>query len=454
MEFDPGTIFYGVLGFMWIEFLWEGYIGYRQRKIYKSCTEVPSELQGILDEETFTKARLYALDKSDFGSYEGWFSQILSSLIIWFLGYFIFWTAATDCLASVGLDSSNEIYISLMFTLLMSCFSTVLGMPFKVYSTFVIEERHGFNKQTPGFFAKDQIKTFLISQVIQAPILAGVIKIVLWGGEYFFVYLWVFAVVTMLFMMTIYPDLIAPLFDKYTPMPDGKLKEGIEGLAASIDFPLYKLFVVEGSKRSSHSNAYFYGFFKFKRIVLFDTLLEEEERNKLKSDEDLNDKESKENGKEEKKKTGCNNEEILAVLGHELGHWKLNHVLKNMVIGQVQLFLMFALFAYLSKSSALYAAFGFHGTKPVLIGLMIVLQYITAPYSAVIGFLMSVMSRTFEFQADEFAASLGRSVALRAALIKLNNDNLSFPVYDWLYSAMNHSHPPLLQRIEALKKYE
>merc|ERR1711936_796441 len=127
---------------------------------------------------------------------------------------------------------------------------------------------------------------------------------------------------------------------------------GIESLAASISFPLYKLYVVEGSKRSSHSNAYFYGFFKFKRIVLFDTLLEEAERLKLKTDEDK--EEEKEYEKDEPKKaTGCNNSEIVAVLGHELGHWKMNHVLKNIVIGQVQIFLMFALFAYLSKSKPL-----------------------------------------------------------------------------------------------------
>lgn len=256
-----------------------------------------------------------------------------------------------------------------------------------------------------------------------------------------------------LFLMTVYPDFIAPLFDKYTPMPEGELKAGIEKLAASISFPLYKLFVVEGSKRSSHSNAYFYGFYKFKRIVLFDTLLEEEERKKLVTDEKEKEEITDDKG-DSKKSTGCNNEEILAVLGHELGHWKLNHVLKNIVIGQVQIFLMFALFAYLSKSDPLYQAFGFSDSKPVLIGLMIVLQYITAPYSAVVGFLMSVLSRHFEFQADEFAANLGRSVPLKSALVKLNNDNLGFPIYDWLYSAWNHSHPPLLERIDALKKYQ
>merc|ERR1712029_1276563 len=186
------------------------------------------------------------------------------------------------------------------------------------------------------------------------------------------------------------------------------------------------------------------------RIVLFDTLLEEGERMKLMTEEEKKEKDEK----DEKIKTGCNNQEIVAVLGHELGHWKLNHVAKNIVIGQVQIFLMFALFAYLSKSKSLYLAFGFEDSQPVLIGLMIVLQYITAPYSAVIGFLMSVLSRRFEFQADEFAAKMGKAKDLKTSLVKLNNDNLGFPIYDWLYSAWNHSHPPLLERIDALKKFE
>jgi len=159
-------------------------------------------------------------------------------------------------------------------------------------------------------------------------------------------------------------------------------------------------------------------------------------------------------GDEKAKNSGCNKEEILAVLGHELGHWKLNHILKNIIISQVQIFLMFLLFAYLSKSTPLYVAFGFTDEKPVLIGLMIVLQYVLAPYSAVLNFLMTVLSRKFEFQADEFAAKLGRADDLKTSLIKLNNDNLSFPIYDWLYSAWNHSHPPLLERLEALSKYK
>ena len=411
--------------------------------------------------------------RSKFGSIEGIFSQLLSTCIIWFTGYKIFWNCASDTINSLGYDAGdNEILVSLVFSFYLSVFSTVTGLPFSVYREFVLEQKHGFNKQTPSFYVKDQIKKFVVGQVIQTPILAAVIKIVYWGGDYFFVYLWFFAMVLVLFLMTIYPELIAPLFDKYVSMPEGQLRTDIEALAASVEFPLYKLFVVEGSKRSSHSNAYFYGFYKFKRIVLFDTLLEEEERKKVMPVEEKKESEEEEDKKEGKVKTGCNNQEIVAVLGHELGHWKMNHVMKNIIIGQVQIFLMFALFAYLSKSRPLYEAFGFTDSQPVLIGLMVVLSYITAPYSAVIGFLMSVLSRHFEFQvsstfinkrgssidillqADEFAAKLGKAKDLQSALVKLNNDNLSFPIYDWLYSAWHHSHPPVLERIEALKKYQ
>merc|ERR1712156_417607 len=308
-----------------------------------------------------------------------------------------------------------------------------------------------------------------VSQAITFPLLAAVIRIVYWGGDYFFVYLWAFVVGFTLFMMIIYPEFIAPLFDKYTPLPEGELRTEIEQLAASIEFPLYKLFVVEGSKRSSHSNAYFYGFFKFKRIVLFDTLLEESEREKLKINneteakdgdeaDDENEDEKEEKTEEEKRKDeklskqGCSNPEILAVLGHELGHWKLNHVLKNIVIAELHIFAMFALFGYLYKNQLLFTAFGFEeGEKPVLVGLMIILQFITAPYNTVLEFAMTALSRRFEFQADDFAVGLGRGDKLQSALIKLNNDNLGFPIYDWLYSAWHHSHPPILERLAVLK---
>jgi len=458
---NPEYILYAVLSFAWLEFAWESYLGSRQRKVYKEHTKPPPELKEITNEETFEKARLYALDKSKFGSVHGLFSQVLSTAIVWYHAYKYIWDRANEINGKIGLDQESEIYQSLTFVLISNVFSTVVNMPFSVYSTFVLEERHGFNKQTAGFYIKDQIKKFILMQVLMLPLVAVIIKIVHWGGEYFFVYLWFFVVVFTLFMMVIYPEFIAPLFDKYVPLPAGELKTRIEELAASIEFPLYKLFVVEGSKRSSHSNAYFYGFFNFKRIVLFDTLLSDEEREKVKlltADENAQKEEEKkeddadEKDKDDLKGKGCSNDEILAVLGHELGHWKLNHVLKNLIISEVHIFLMFAFFGYLYKQQILYTAFGFASEQPVLIGMMIILQFITGPYNAILDFAMTALSRRFEFQADDFAVKLfKRSDKLQSALIKLNNDNLGFPIFDWLYSAWHHSHPPIIERLAVLK---
>ncbi|XP_074977478.1 CAAX prenyl protease 1 homolog isoform X5 [Caretta caretta] len=252
-------------------------------------------------------------------------------------------------------------------------------------------------------------------------------------------------------LVTIYADYIAPLFDKFIPLPEGELKQAIEMMAKSIDFPLTKVYVVEGSKRSSHSNAYFYGFFKNKRIVLFDTLLEDYcALNKEHSEgEDGEDDDTK--SKVKNKKQGCKNEEVLAVLGHELGHWKLGHTIKNIVISQMNSFLCFFLFAVLIGQKELFAAFGFYETQPTLIGLMIIFQFIFSPYNEVLSFCLTVLSRRFEFQADAFAKELGKAKDLYSALIKLNKDNLGFPVSDWIFSMWHYSHPPLLERLQALK---
>lgn len=151
-------------------------------------------------------------------------------------------------------------------------------------------------------------------------------------------------------------------------------------------------------------------------------------------------------------KKGCNNAEILAVLGHELGHWKLNHVTKNIVISELNILFMFLVFNLLFKFQPLYEAFGFYDSQPIFIGLYIVTSYIFSPYNAVLSFLTTLLSRRFEFQADKFAQQLGHATNLKSSLIKLNLDNLGFPIYDWLYSSWHHSHPTLLQRLHALDK--
>ncbi|KAK2715374.1 CAAX prenyl protease 1 homolog [Artemia franciscana] len=448
-------IFYGSIGFMTVEFLWESYLSYRQHKVYKENKEVPKEVRVIIDEETFKKSREYGLDRSWFGMVAGTIKQCINTAFVFYWGQKYLWRAAGNLVQLVGYGSECEIVHSIAFGFLANAVSTVLDLPFSIYNNFVIEEKHGFNKQTYGFYFKDKLKKFLVSEAISLPIVASVVWIVKNGGNFFFVYLWGFVTLVILALMTIYPDYIAPLFDKYTPLPDGDLKAKIESLAASIDFPLYKLYVVEGSKRSSHSNAYFYGFFKNKRIVLFDTLLEESEAAKIReaSPESEAKKESEKqdgSGKNETKKTGCTTDEVLAVLGHELGHWKLNHVLKNIIITEANLFLLFLVFNSLFKYKPLYVGFGFDEETPVFIGLYIVMSYILAPYNTVLSFGMTLLSRRFEFAADAFAKKLGYAENLKKGLVKLSKDNLGFPVYDWLFSSWHHSHPPLLQRIAAI----
>ena len=190
--------------------------------------------------------------------------------------------------------------------------------------------------QTLTFFVKDQVKKFVVNLVIVCPLIAAIVAIVQWGGDYFFVYTWLFLAVFVLFMMTIYPTFIAPLFDTYEPLEGGELRTKIEALAARLKFPLTKIYVVDGSKRSSHSNAYLYGFWRNKRIVLYDTLIADYVmKNKTKEETD---KPPQEENKDKHEAEGCENDEIVAVLGHELGHWSLWHVASSLVIVQVRLF--------------------------------------------------------------------------------------------------------------------
>ncbi|XP_059376277.1 CAAX prenyl protease 1 homolog [Carassius carassius] len=449
-------IFYAVLVFSWTVYIWEAYLAYRQRKIYRTTMHVPTELGKIMDSETFEKSRLYQLDKSNFGFWSGLYSEAEGTLILLLGGIPFLWKVSGILTTRFGFGPEYEISQSLVFLMLATLFSALTGLPWSLYSTFVIEEKHGFNQQTVGFFLKDALKKFAVTQCILLPVTSLLLYIIKIGGDYFFIYAWLFTLIVSLILVTIYADYIAPLFDKFTPLPDGELKSEIESMSKSIYFPLTKIYVVEGSKRSSHSNAYFYGFFKNKRIVLFDTLLEDySPLNKSGEKEPGTGEENEAAGNESKskpknKKQGCSNPEVLAVLGHELGHWKLGHTVKNIVISQMNSFLCFFLFAVLIGRKELFIAFGFHDTQPTLIGLMIIFQFIFSPYNELLSFCLTVLSRRFEFQADAFARNMGRSSELYSALIKLNKDNLGFPVADWLFSMWHYSHPPLLERLRAL----
>lgn len=437
--------------------------------MYKKSREVPSELVDSLKPEIFEKARLYGLDREQYAIFKSIITDVIIVSLEFYFGFFaLIWSKSEKLCAHFGFDKNSEIQVSCIFMVLLNTINIFKEMPFKIYGTFVLEERHGFNKQTAVFFIKDQIKSFLVGQIISMPIACAVIYIVRSGGDYFFVWLWLFTVVISLALMILYPVFIAPLFDKYSPLEEGLLRTSIEELAAKLKFPLAQLYVVEGSKRSAHSNAYFYGFWGSKRIVLFDTLLlnkgksktaetaetvETKATEKQRENPEEDTEEIEKSKKTEELQKGCEDPEVLAVLAHELGHWKLGHITKNIIIIQIHLFLMFSMFAYLFKYDPLYRSIGFpSGKHPVLIGLLLIVSYVLGPYNAIINFAMTIVSRTFEYQADAFAKGLGYGTELARALIKLNIDNLGFPVFDWMYSAWNHSHPTLLQRLERIKE--
>jgi len=452
----------GFLLFLWLMYFWETYLSRRQRKIYENEKVVPKELSSIIDNETFEKSRKYALDKNVFGFWNQLYSQIENTFILKLGGYPFLWMLAGKILTYFNFDASYEIIQSLVFVTLGQIFGIITGMPWSLYSTFVLEERHGFNKMTLSFYFKDLIKKTIVSMLISLPLMALIIYIIKAGGEYFYLYAWGTVFVFSIVLLHVYPEYIAPLFDRYDPLPDGELKESIEELARSLDYPLKKLYVVDGSKRSAHSNAYMYGFHKNKRIVLFDTLLEDYSpvgrKEQSAADDTKNNGDKTDDGEDKKankeKKIGCNTAEVVAVLGHELGHWKFSHMLKNLAIVQVKILVSFFAFGKLMNYHNIFAIFGFPDQQPILIRLIIVFSFIFSPFNEIEELLMNVLSRRFEFQADEFAIDLGKKEHLKSALLKLHKDNLSFPIADWMFSARHYSHPPLLERLRAMDRYK
>ncbi|ORY95391.1 peptidase family M48-domain-containing protein [Syncephalastrum racemosum] len=408
-----------VLGFSFAVYGFEQYLNLRQHRRYL-IRERPKELADIVSETDFQKSQQYNLDKSRFGFIEGAYKQLEMTLQLHYDVLAVLWSLSGSLMQKyLGYGPEYEITQSMLFTTFFVLMSIVTSLPFSLYSTFVIEQRHGFNKQTLGLFFGDLLKSQLVFVAVVLPFLSAFLWIIKSTGDQFYFYVWVTVLVFQFFFITIYPSVIQPLFNKLTPLEDGELRTRIEELASRISFPLKKLYVIDGSKRSSHSNAYFYGFGKNKQIVLFDTLLEH-------SDTD----------------------EICAVLAHELGHWSMNHTLKILGTTQIYMLSMFWLFSFSIHNTRLYTDFGFN-TMPTLIGFLL-FQYIYSPVDSVINFLMHVYQRKNEYEADAFALKLGYASTLRSALIKLSVKNLGgFNVDPW-YSAWNRSHPSLTERLDAL----
>lgn len=333
---------YLVLGFSATKFAFESYLSYRQYQVLKRTTP-PKTLEGAIDQETFTKTQTYGRAKAEFGFVSSVYSSIIDTAVILADVLPKFWNVAGSLVSLYApARFSGVVTQSVTFFLGYNILSTLISLPVSIYSTFVLEEKFGFNKQTPSLFASDLIKGQILTAVIGGPLIAAFLKIVDYFGANFFYYLWVFAFVFQLFMVTVYPIVIEPLFNKVTPMKESQVKTEVENLAAKLKFPLREVYQIDGSKRSAHSNAYFYGLPWAKRIVIYDTLLEKFEPI-----------------------------EIVAVLAHELGHWSLSHTTQFLLINQAYIFSLFVAFSVFIKNQSLYQSFGFGSQMPVMIGFIL-----------------------------------------------------------------------------------
>lgn len=373
---------------------------------------VPEVLKDVYDSQKYRKQQEYKLENYRFGILTSTFSFILICAMLIFNGF-----ALADNLATQITD--HFILKSLVFFAMLMFASDVLSTPFAVYDTFVIENKYGFNKTTPKTFILDKIKGWFLGGIIGGGLLSLIIWIYNLDPEFFWLYSWIIVIAFSLFMNMFYSVLIVPLFNKQTPLEDGELKTAIMQFGEKAGFNISKIFVIDGSKRSTKANAYFSGMGPKKRIVLYDTLINE-----------------------------MTTQEILAVLAHEIGHYKHKHIYKSMFASIIETgvtLYIFGLFAgsdILSKALGVDVA-GFHIA-------LIAFGIIYSPLSEVLGVISSLFSRKAEFEADNFAANYGLAGDLISALKKLTSHNMGNLTPHPLVVFLSYSHPPVLDRVNNL----
>tara|TARA_R110002126_G_scaffold291189_3_gene450830 strand:- start:2725 stop:3957 length:1233 start_codon:yes stop_codon:yes gene_type:complete len=409
---EPTTLFYILIAIIIISFLIDKILDTLNTKHFDD--KIPEKLADVYEKEEYKKSQEYKKTNAQFSNITSTFSIILT-LVFFFADGFKY---VDDFARSY---TNHPIIVALFFFGLIMLGSDMLTTPFSYYKTFVIEEKFGFNKSTKKIFWLDKLKGWLMSSVIGGGILSLIIWFYQFSGQNFWIYAWILVAVFSLFMNMFYAKLIVPLFNKQTPLEDGDLKSAIEEYAKKVGFTLNNIFVIDGSKRSTKANAYFSGFGSQKRITLFDTLI-----NDLETDE------------------------IVAVLAHEVGHYKRKHIIFNLASSILLTgFTLFILSLFIN-SSLLSAALGvsipsFH------IGL-ITFGILYSPISEITGLFMNFMSRKFEYQADDYAKETFAGLPLITSLKKLSKNSLSNLTPHPAYVFMYYSHPTLLQRIKNLEK--
>ncbi len=407
----PQTLFYIFIAIIIISFLVNKWLDFLNAK--KFGKPIPAELSDVYDKTEYEKSQRYKKVNYRFSLLTSTVT-IIATLLFFFLDGFAF----VDGIARSYSD--NSIVIALIFFGIIFIVSDLLSTPFSYYDTFVIEEKFGFNKSTKKLFFMDKLKGWLLGGLLGGGILALIIWFYESTGTFFWLYAWGFMILFSVFMNMFYAKLIVPLFNKQTPLEEGSLRTKIEAYASKVGFNLDNIFVIDGSKRSTKANAYFSGFGKEKRITLYDTLINDLEE-----------------------------EEIVAVLAHEVGHFKKRHIIINLVSSALITGFTLWLLSLFVGSPLLSEALGvsipsFH------IGL-IAFFILYSPISTVTGLLMNYISRVFEYQADNFAKETYNGEPLITSLKKLSKNNLSNLTPHPVYVFAHYSHPTLLQRYHNLK---
>lgn len=409
------TVFSVFIIFYILEFLFETFLTLMNAKFAVADKHtIPDAVRVHLDEEKYKKTNAYTLAKSKFATLNSAISMVIMLAIIFGGAFDRFDIYLRSYIVA-------DIHRGVIYILAATYMMTILGLPASIYHTFVLEAKFDFNKTTPIIFIIDFFKGIILSSVLMTPLLYGLFAFVEHAGSLWWLFAAVAIIAFQLALAFIYPVAIAPLFNKFTPLEDTDLNNKIKALADSIAFPLKEIKVMDGSKRSKHSNAYFTGFGNTKRIVLFDTLIEK-----------------------------MNHDEILAVLAHEMGHWKHKHILKQMIVSAGFTVFAFFMLSTVLKGTWLFEAFdvrnGSHYLGFILFGLIFsTLTFWLSP-------LFSIKSRRNEFEADAFAVAHGpKNDALSNALIKLNAENLGNLFPHPFYVFFHYSHPPLLERLRAIQ---
>lgn len=405
-------IFFIIVVFLCLDFVLERVLESLNSKHMSPV--LPDSLKGIYEEKEYSRFQSYKRENGRLDSWSsgGGFVVMIVFLVAGGFGWYNSWVVSL---------TDSVVWQTILFVVGLSVVSSVLDIPFDYYATFRIEEKYGFNKTTRRVYWLDTVKELFLSLVLGGVLLALVVWFYTWAGTYFWLYAWGAVTLFSVFMAMFYSQLIVPLFNKQTPLQEGSLRDKIQAFAGKVGFKLDNIYVIDGSKRSTKANAYFTGLGPKKRVVLYDTLIDE-----------------------------LTEEEIVAVLAHEVGYYKKRHTLRSMVVSVIQMGVLFWLFSLCVNNVALSEALG--GDRAYFQMGLIAFAILYSPVNLILGVGMNVWSRNNEYEADAFAARYYEGDYLVSGLKKISVKSLSnltpHPLYEYIY----YSHPSLLKRIDAVKR--